>query len=186
MNEFVPFQKIGRLSREVIVTEKIDGTNGVIQIGEDGSFLVGSRSRWISPEQDNFGFASWAVAHRDELMALGPGRHFGEWWGQGIQRKYGLSEKRWSLFNVSRWTADNPPPACCHVVPVLARIAEFDTTAILAVMEALRMYGSVAAPRFPNPEGIVVFHTQSGALFKKTFEKDDAGKGHEQPKEMAA
>jgi hypothetical protein len=43
MKEFVEFKKIPRLSRECVVTEKIDGTNGVIYIGEGGEFLVGSR-----------------------------------------------------------------------------------------------------------------------------------------------
>lgn len=73
--EFQAFPKMSRLTREVIVTEKIDGTNACIFIGEAGEFLVGSRTRWITPEQDNHGFASWAYANRDELMKLGAGRH---------------------------------------------------------------------------------------------------------------
>ena len=32
MIEFVEFEKISRLNREVIVTEKIDGTNGQVHI----------------------------------------------------------------------------------------------------------------------------------------------------------
>lgn len=76
--DFVEFAKIPRLSRECIVTEKIDGTNGVVYIGEDGEFLVGSRSRWITPEQDNHGFARWAYEHKDELMKLGSDRVMGE------------------------------------------------------------------------------------------------------------
>ena len=79
--EFVAFPKIARFSREVIVTEKIDGTNGQIAINEAGEFRVGSRERWITPEDDNHGFAAWAYAHKDELMGLGVGRHAGEWWG---------------------------------------------------------------------------------------------------------
>ncbi len=176
-DEFKQFQKIGRLSREIIITEKIDGTNGLIEIGEDGSFQIGSRTQWITPERDNYGFARWAVEHKDELIAgLGAGRHFGEWWGQGIQRKYGLAEKRWSLFNTHRWGETRP--ACCHVVPVLYRGA-FDTNEIDKVMAALQGGGSVAAPGFRNPEGIVIYHAQANVLFKKTFEKDDAGKGKE-------
>ena len=82
--------------------------------------------------RDNYGFAAWATAHKDELIAgLGAGRHFGEWWGQGIQRKYGLAEKRWSLFNVSKWTEARP--ACCHVVPTLWR-GDFDTNEINRVL----------------------------------------------------
>ena len=119
MTDFVGFSKIARLSREMVITEKIDGTNGCIFIGEDGEFLVGSRSRWITPENDNHGFARWVYDHKNELMSLGPGRHFGEWWGSGIQRGYGLTkgEKRFSLFNVKRWKEERP--SCCYVVPVL-------------------------------------------------------------------
>src|SRR3990167_1858406 len=87
--EFKEFPKIARLSREAIVTEKIDGTNASVFIGEDGMFLTGSRSGWITPEKDNYGFSRWAHVHKDELLKLGPGMHYGEWWGQGIQRKYG-------------------------------------------------------------------------------------------------
>ena len=177
MSEFVPFQKIGRLSREIIVTEKIDGTNGGIEIGEDGSFQVGSRSRWLGADGDNFGFGMWALIHKDELIAgLGVGRHYGEWWGAGIQRRYGLKEKRWSLFNVSRWGETRP--ACCHVVPVLWR-GDFDTRAIYETMQQLLQNGSAAAPGFMRPEGVVIYHAQANVLFKKTFENDDAGKGRE-------
>lgn len=176
--DFVPFQKIGRLSREIIITEKIDGTNGVIHIGEDGSFLVGSRSRWLGADGDNFGFGMWALTHKDELMSLGVGRHFGEWWGSGIQRRYGLTEKRFSLFNVHRWADDAVRPKCCHVVPELWR-GDFDTNEIHRVMMELLVSGSVAAPGFRKPEGVVIYHAQANALFKKTYEKDDAGKGRE-------
>jgi len=176
--EFKPFVKIPRLSREIIVTEKIDGTNGIIAIGEDGEFAAGSRSRWINPgfDSDNAGFAKWAYENKDELMKLGPGYHYGEWWGQGIQRGYDLKEKRWSLFNVSRWEDDAVRPACCHVVPVLFR-GLFDTAIIENVLNNLKNNGSVAAPGFMRPEGVVVFHTAGGNLFKKTIEKDEYHKG---------
>lgn len=172
---FEPFPKMPRLSRECVITEKIDGTNAQIFIGEDGSFLVGSRNRWITPEQDNYGFARWAYAHRDELLALGPGRHFGEWWGQGIQRGYGLTEKRFSLFNVSRWNAENVP-ACVSVVPTLYT-GPFDTQIVMGELIQLAATGSEAAPGFMQPEGIVIYHTAAGICFKKTIEKDASPKG---------
>lgn len=176
--DFVPFPKIKRLTREMIVTEKLDGTNAQITITEDGGFYIGSRTRWITPEDDNYGFARWATEHKDELMQLGPGSHFGEWWGQGIQRKYSIGEKRWSLFNTTRWNdPDKPPiPACCHVVPILYR-GEFDTAVVAQCLERLRTEGSVASPGFMNPEGVVVFHMASGSLFKKTILKDEEPKG---------
>jgi hypothetical protein len=129
--EFTSFGKISRLSRDIVITEKIDGTNAQIFIDlMTGEFLVGSRTRWITPENDNAGFARWAYAHKDELIeGLGDGHHFGEWWGQGIQRGYGLKEKRFSLFNVAKWSDESTRPACCGVVPTLYT-GIFDTIAI--------------------------------------------------------
>lgn len=173
--EFVEFPKMPRLSREIIVTEKIDGTNAQIFIGENGEFLTGSRTRWITPENDNFGFSAWAHNNKDELMKLGPGRHFGEWWGSGIQRGYGLNEKRFSLFNVSRWDNAEDRPACCHVVPTLYR-GNFDTARIEGVLSVLSADGSAASPGFMKPEGIVIFHVAGRVGFKKTIEKDDVPK----------
>lgn len=174
---FKEFPKMARLSREVIITEKIDGTNAQIYIGENGEFLTGSRTRWITPQDDNFGFSAWAHANKDELMKLGPGQHFGEWWGAGIQRGYGLpkGEKRFSLFNVSRWADDTLRPACCHVVPTLYQ-GHFSTDAVYAQVGRLRLYGSLAAPGFMKPEGVVVFHTAANIGFKKTLEKDESPK----------
>lgn len=175
--EFKGFPKIARLSRDVIVTEKIDGTNASICIGEDGEFLIGSRNRWITPENDNMGFAKWAMENKDELFKLGVGHHFGEWWGSGIQRGYGLFKgtKIFSLFNVKRWADDSVRPSCCSIVPILYE-GVFDTNAIEKCIDLLKTYGSYASPNFKNPEGIVVFHTASGYLFKKTIEKDGVPK----------
>lgn len=177
MNEFIGFNKIARLSRQCVITEKIDGTNAQIRIEEDGTFLVGSRTRWITPENDNAGFARWAYEHKDELMLLGPGSHFGEWWGSGIQRGYDLpkGEKRFSLFNTARWNSETKP-SCCHVVPVLLD-GIFDTNNIDSELHMLREYGSIASPGFMRPEGIVVYHCAAGVYFKKTIDKDEEWKG---------
>ena len=203
---FQEFKGIPRLSRECIVSEKIDGTNSSILIAPenwiDGKaafeepvnprtcvFLVGSRTRYITPEDDNFGFAAWAMQHREEfILGLGYGRHFGEWWGSGINRGYGLTkgEKRWSLFNTNRWgptrdLAKYPEdcPQCCSVVPVLWQ-GEFRTERVLGIMDVLGTHGSYAASGYMKPEGIVVYHTgKSGSYFKKTFENDTSGKGGE-------
>ena len=161
------------LSRDIVVTEKIDGTNAQVFVADDGTVLAGSRNRWITPDDDNFGFARWVAEHADELRQLGPGRHFGEWWGAGIQRRYGLTEKRWSLFNVAKWSESRP--ACCGIVPVLYE-GPFTTDAVEACLDRLHREGSVAAPGFMQPEGVVVFHRASGTLLKKTL-VNDAAKG---------
>lgn len=210
-NAFNAFPKMSRLSREMWITEKIDGSNAQLYIAEladdapipahslgvfdiDGKLhymAAGSRTRWITPQADNFGFAAWCASNFDQLKTLGPGRHFGEWWGQGIQRKYGMTEKRWSLFNVSRWclhgetpqtipTADprivktqDVLPPCCHLVPVLYR-GEFDTNFINSTLTMLGATGSVAAPGFLQPEGIVIYHVAGNVYFKKTLGDDGA------------
>jgi hypothetical protein len=191
--EFLEFPKIARLSRECVITEKIDGTNAQVYITEDGQIIFASRTRWITPEDDNYGFSRWAHERKDMLMGMGVGTHFGEWWGQGIQRKYGMTEKRWSLFNISRWcmagetpqripTADprivkmqDVLPACCSLVPVLYR-GIFTTAACESALADLRANGSKAAPGFLKPEGIVCFHTAANSGFKKTLEKDEMPK----------
>lgn len=173
--EFKPFKKIARLSREIIVTEKIDGTNASVFVGEDGEFLTASRTQWITPEKDNYGFSRWAYEHKDELMKLGAGHHFGEWWGQGIQRKYDMTEKAWSLFNVSKWSDDSIRPPCCRVVPVLYT-GIFDTMMIDGILHTMKEQGSIAAKGFMKPEGVVIYHPQGNVMFKKTIEKDEMPK----------
>jgi len=192
--EFQPFPKMARFSRECIITEKIDGTNAQIYITEDGDFFTGSRNQWITPASDNFGFARWAEGNKSELLKLGPGRHFGEWWGQGIQRGYGISEKRFSLFNGVRWCLygqspqairqANPTapeklqdvlPECVWLVPIIWN-GEFSTSKAQAALDVLEIQGSQAAPGFMNPEGIVVFHVAAGIGFKKTIQNDEKPK----------
>lgn len=113
--EFTGFPKIARLNREIVITEKIDGTNAQIFINEAGGLFAGSRTRWITPgKDDNYGFAGWVERNRKELLKLGPGQYFGEWWGAGIQRRYGMTEKVFSLFRQPEVL-----PSCCRVVPVL-------------------------------------------------------------------
>jgi hypothetical protein len=207
MIEFNAFPKMARLHREVIVTEKIDGTNAQIYIHQLAdneatpkealtisgglAVMVGSRNRWITPESDNHGFARWVKDNLDEIRLLGPGRHFGEWWGSGIQRGYNLSggDKRFSLFNVQRWclhgsTPEVIPsadpriikrqdvlPPCCGLVPTLYR-GEFSNEAIAECITRLERFGSLAVEGYHNPEGIIVFHTAANVGFKKTI-KDD-------------
>ena len=193
--EFLEFPKMPRLSREIIITEKIDGTNAQLLITEHGDLFVGSRTRWITPQDDNAGFARWVEGNKSEILKLGAGRHFGEWWGNGIQRGYNLpkGEKRLSLFNVGRWclygntpkqipTADpriekyqDILPECISLVPELYR-GIFDTHKVDEVLLDLKTNGSYASKGFMKPEGIIVFHIAGNIGFKKTIEKDEIPK----------
>lgn len=173
--EFHAFKKIPRLSRECIITEKIDGTNGVIYISEELDIIAGSHHKWITSEKDNYGFAKWVQENADELVSvLGAGYHYGEWWGKGIQRGYNLETKKFSLFNVGQWNNENKPQ-CCEVVPII-RIGLFKDDTISDALEILRQNGSKAAPGYVNPEGIVIYHSASKQYFKKTLENDEKRK----------
>lgn len=185
LDVFESFPKIARLNRTITVTEKIDGTNAQVCVLEDGRVLAGSRNKWITPEDDNYGFAAWVRDHADELRTgLGFGRHFGEWWGQGIPRKYDMKRKVFSLFNVSRWhkgdhvlpfeTAEAPD--CCDVVPVLYH-GPFSQEKIETALQRLRDCGSFAAPGFMKPEGVIIHHSAMNGFFKVTLEKDAEHKG---------
>jgi hypothetical protein len=201
--EFKKFNKIPRLKRDIIITEKIDGTNAQVyilhvntntnmkndfesrgwRVIKNGDFsygiVPGSRNKLITPKKDNFGFAKWVLNNADELIKLGPGRHYGEWWGAGIQRNYDLKTKVFSLFNTSRWIDPNGfvhCPEICEVVPVLYK-GPWDQDMIDDSLNWLRTDGSVAAPGFYDPEGIVIYHPASNSLFKITLENDELPKG---------
>jgi hypothetical protein len=200
--KFNEFPKLSRFSRHVIISEKIDGTNASIFIqnvvleedlndptiitiltgfesNTSYTLRAGSRTKWITPKDDNHGFANWVLKNALELSKLGEGHHFGEWWGSGIQRGYGLQkgEKRFSLFNTSRWSDSTVRPSCCSIVPVLWE-GSMDTIneSIETVLEKLRTEGSQAVPGYLKPEGIVIYHVAGNLGFKKTLEKDEIPK----------
>lgn len=183
--EFQAWPKMSRLNRDIIITEKIDGTNAAIGITEEGVFYTQSRKRLITPDDDNFGFSRWAFDNSDKLIEiLGPGLHFGEWWGSGIQRGYGLAkgEKRFSLFNTTRWTkelwmSENEGIRVegLNTVPMLYK-GPFSTHAVNSALDSLEIDGSLAASGFMAPEGVVVYHTAANLCLKATIENDELPK----------
>lgn len=221
--EFIKFNKIPRLSRDMIITEKLDGGNGIVYIVKKEDIITdltgiyagyefyklfennecylfaGSRNRWLSVDNgkncDSHGFAQWVKDNAKELIKLGQGRHYGEFYGFKINRNYGLDEKRFALFNVRKWCnwGEEPKlisinqktkeekyqekaPRCCEIVPILYE-GLFDTAMIQIQLDLLENCGSKAVPGYMNPEGIVVFHKSSGQLFKKTVKNDEKPKG---------
>lgn len=221
-SDYPKFKSIPRLHRRVVISEKIDGTNGLIDVidhtsesidratsskdviegasiyGTDPSgnrYLIraGSRNRWLAPQSDNHGFFAWMAANADALAELGPGRHYGEWFGKGIQSGYGLDEKRFALFNTSRWydprhgynleyfLRDFPKavqaPAVVTTVPVLM-ITDGKTlnAAVAEALHTLESQGSFIAPGFMEPEGVVIYHEAAGTYFKSTIKNDESPK----------
>ena len=178
--EFVGWPKIARLYRPVLITEKIDGTNAAIGVLEDGRVYAQSRKKIITPGKstDNHGFARWVSEREDEIrQQLGVGLHFGEWYGSGIQRGYGLvdGEKRFALFNVKRWE-NEPLPHGMETTPLLYEGTFYDEAAQDS-LDLIRNRSRAGSGDFDRAEGIVVFFTQPQYSFKVTLENDAMSKG---------
>lgn len=105
-------------------TVKLHGTNAGVCVDGD-RFVAQSRSRFISAESDNMGFAAWCddEAVRAELESLakrvsvdGQVTLYGEWCGPGIQRGValsGLPSRHFVLFGArlsDRTLASAPQP----------------------------------------------------------------------------
>ncbi len=179
--EFKAWPKTTRLFRPIIVTEKIDGTNAAITFEDtpDGPAVgAQSRKRLVTPDDDNFGFARWVYDNQSELFSiLGYGTHFGEWWGKGIQRGYGQNGRLFSLFNTSKLenAAYMVGESVLTLVPVLYE-GTFSEAEIKECLQNLDEFGSRAALKFDNPEGVCVFHTQSRVIQKVTLDDEDRSK----------
>lgn len=176
--EFEKFPRIPRLFRDIEITEKIDGSNAQIIIPDDESaeIAVGSRNRYITPGKttDNFGFAAWVLDNSAALRRLGPGKHYGEWFGAGIGRRYGMAGRAWALFSQRGLPVGLPDNVM--TVPLLYAGPwewNYNNAEVLQnVLLRLEFNGSVAVPGFMEPEGVVVFHKASGKRFKYTFGGD--------------
>jgi hypothetical protein len=180
------------------ITEKIDGTNALVEVRkvEPGfesippgatrievtdysvenpttnhfQIRAGSRTRWLLPNSvqkngDNFGFAEWVRLNALDLVRLGEGKHYGEWWGAGIGRRYDLDYKVFSLFNTFR--PAESLPSCVRQVPVLYK-GPVDFAEVGEAEVKLFHGGSVAAPGFMKPEGLIVW--MGGERYKHVFE----------------
>ena len=128
--QFKSWGSTPRFHKGLHITEKIDGTNAGVSVqgfskgiyhefsgdvpgdakvvyGTDCDYLVRaqSRKRIITPDNDNFGFAKWVWENADGLAnLLGYGYHYGEWYGEGIQKNpLAVQGRRWALFNTWHW-----------------------------------------------------------------------------------
>ena len=201
---FQAWPKTPRLNRDMIVTEKIDGTNAAVIVvpapdgfergnttddnvavcvmTTHGLYLVAaqSRKRLVSPgkQTDNAGFAAW-VRHEAGNLAevLGEGYHYGEWWNaQAARQALAEGEKRFSLFNVNRYAdvAFAQAPGL-DLVPVLYE-GPFSQARIEMLVAELREHGSKAHPGIPA-EGVIVFHKAAGHVYKVLCHGDEFPKG---------
>lgn len=196
MNIFEHWPRIPRMASECSITEKLDGTNASILIVKmaaetpefqeqcwealdqkrglliDGMAVFAcSRNRHIWPGQDNHSFASWVWENAPELVRiLGEGRHFGEWWGRGIQRGYEMPYRVFSVFNTYQyaWLNDEEERERHDVieslrcVPVLYRgIFSFE-----ALNEAINTLSQEYEDIPVVAEGVVIHFRNNDAPFK--------------------
>jgi hypothetical protein len=199
--EFEGWPKTPHWFRDIVITEKLDGTNAAVNIvpltevnifQQDPSqgiivapttdmayfVMAQSRKRYVTAKDDNAGFGKWVNDNAVTLVTdLGPGRHFGEWWGQGIQRNYGLDHKRFSLFNTAKWLMPSASFTTPNlgVVPIMYEGANLDWQ-IEWCLDSLYMGGSWAVDGFMKPEGIVIYHTAGNKVFKVLLEGDETPK----------
>lgn len=189
---FKAWPKIPRLTNEIYhISEKIDGTNAAIIIqplphiseGKEPTYpqplytfytetadaygvWAQSRTRLITPEDDNFGFAKWVKENADTLIKdLGPGYYYGEWWGSGINRGYGLDHKRFSLFNPTKQSS------VCYNVPILCSCEQYALMSDINACITTLKDGSVAAPGYMRPEGLVLYAEQAKTYWKVIIDK---------------
>ena len=182
MDDFISFPKIEHVVKlHMSVTQKIHGTNAQILIRKGRSeaewaINAGNRTRWLTLDDDNYGFCRWVYDNKDTLIkVLGEGRHYGEWCGKGINNGEGLSRKMFILFDWRRFSKIETPPFGLmdgvKTVPVLYSGA-FRLSKIDEIMADLKENGSRLTPPgwFMKPEGIVI--EIGGKLYKKVFHQE--------------
>jgi len=182
--EFKAYPKTPRLEQETyIISEKIDGTNGILHITKCpdtglSTIIPGSRSKWLlndgSRSWDNHGFGQWVADNKEELSKLPEGIHYGEWYGKGINRNYGLSDRRFMLFNFHRYANLDVLPSVVELETVLeegispTRLAE----AVRKHKMDLLTAGSLHVPGFIRTEGLIIRSRLSAKVYKEVWSKD--------------
>jgi len=175
---FIKWAKIQRLHKaEMVITQKMNGTNGQILFEDNGDFMIGSRNRWLSVHKDNFGFYNWAHEHITELFEIfGPGRHYGEWAGPGIQNGEGLKERVFFSFNPFLEKPDTINWINVESIPLLYYGHWDDSQRDIAMQklcedgsQVSRIYFPLGQNCFIEPEGIVI--NIGGKRFKQYLQE---------------
>ncbi len=193
MGDFKGWGFTTRENKNKTITEKIDGTNGCIVI-YNGKVSAQSRKRIITPDDDNYGFARWVYDNAGALMdTLGFGYHYGEWFGEGIQKNpLGIEGKRFALFHPTKYTEANGFELSkvdgLETVPLLHH-GQCDVWTIPNIMQDLDTYGSkvvgaartainvpgieeVAFHRAADAEGIIIWNNETKTRTKMLLEND--------------
>lgn len=197
MGEFKGWGSTPRFHKGLTITEKIDGTNACIVIF-NGEVKAQSRKRMITPEDDNYGFAKWVYENAGALTdTLGYGYHYGEWFGEGIQKNpLGITGKRFALFHATKYTIENgydlEQVDGLETVPLLFH-GQADVWTIPHLLEKLKVFGSKVAGAktetvqvftgpdgsysvAAKPEGVIVWHKETQQKYKILLEDDASHK----------
>lgn len=180
--EFKAYPKTQRLSNEIItISEKIDGSNGVLYVDHTSrTVMAGSRSRWLEDDGtkswDNHGFGAWVKENEEKLLNLPEGYHYGEWYGKGINRNYGLKDRRFMLFNLDRYIrffdeTDLPKELEPETVVALLTGDEDLHDQLECIQTSLKENGSLHVPGFKSTEGIILRFRLSAKVYKVVWDK---------------
>lgn len=189
MGQFKGWGSTTRENKNKTITEKLDGTNACI-VAQDGKVTAQSRKRIITPDDDNFGFAKWVYDNAGALLdTLGYGYHYGEWFGEGIQKNpLGIEGKRFALFHATKYTEDNGYELNkvdgLETVPLLHH-GQCDLFTIPQIMTDLDSYGSKVKgaklvaqgydfqqDEYAAAEGIIIWNNETKTRTKMLLEND--------------
>lgn len=181
------FPSIERLENlHCVITEKIDGTNGLIEYWIDSNpnhfpycqVRFGSRNRYITTTDDNSGFANFFFSHKSRILEIIGNleepptqsiRIYGEWFGKGIQRGYGLDQKYFMPFS-SFWAEKMIEAGIPNIKePAILYTGKFIEAEVDHQMGILKFDGSHVVPGYRNPEGIVIYFSHYNFRLKQTF-----------------
>lgn len=167
--EFRKWPKTKRYENiECFITEKVDGTNALIAIDEEGNIKAGSRNRWLTADHDNMGFHAWVMENKEELLKLGKGYYYGEWIGKGINRNYGLEDRCLLLFERPTNADKLDPELSIYDVPLMG-VCSLECLDDLLTHTKTKMGGFSNINGFPNPEGLMVNIPALGKRIKYIF-----------------
>lgn len=180
MSDFPKFPSIERFDNlRCFITEKIDGTNGLIEVSCQG-VKFGSRNKWLSNGDDNFGFYAYFSQYVDDMVAWyhrnAPGynwepvRIYGEWFGKGIQRGYDLKERKFMPFSYGLAEDIEGVFAPNIVLPEFLYQGKFSREVLNNCMNSLKEEGSQVVPGYMKPEGVVVYFPDYEFSLKETFD----------------
>lgn len=160
----------------VVITEKIDGTNGLIEISPDG-VRFGSRNCYLNEHKDNYGFFNFFSQFENRIMESfspeydGLVHIYGEWFGAGIQRTYGLKEKYFMPFS-PYWANTLIEVGVPNIVPPYQFYAgKMDSVREEMAFQTLKEEGSQLVPGWKRPEGIIIHYLDNNLKIKRTLDK---------------